>query len=107
VAQSYVRQSRARLEDARDALQEENFPYAVRLSQESVELSAKAVLKGVGIEYPKVHDVSDVFTRILDRFPEWFRENVGFLQESSRLLFRKREPSLYGDEDALISPERR
>jgi len=70
-----------------------------------VELSAKAVLKGVGIEYPKVHDVSDVFTRILDRFPEWFRENVGFLQESSRLLFRKREPSLYGDEEALVSPD--
>ncbi|RLI23707.1 hypothetical protein DRO58_08680, partial [Candidatus Bathyarchaeota archaeon] len=55
VAKSYLRQAKARLEDAKEAFLESNYPYAVRLSQECVELSLKAVLKAVGIEYPKIH----------------------------------------------------
>jgi HEPN domain-containing protein len=47
----------AKPEKPRDALVEGNYPYTVRLSQECVELSLKAVLKAVGIEYPKIHDV--------------------------------------------------
>jgi len=104
VAKSYLRQAKARLDDARDALREGNHPYAVRLSQECVELSLKAVLRAVGIEYPKVHDVSDIFPAIRDRFPDWFKTEIGFLSESSKLLFKKREPSLYGDEGALLPP---
>lgn len=104
VAKSYLRQARARLDDARDAIREENHPYAVRLSQECVELSLKAVLKVVGIEYPKVREVSDIFPEIRERFPHWFKTEIGFLSESSKLLFRKREPSLYGDEEALLPP---
>jgi len=44
VARAYLRQAEARLKDARDAFAEGNYPYAVRLSQECVELSLKAVL---------------------------------------------------------------
>jgi HEPN domain-containing protein len=104
VAQSYLRQAKARLEDAVDAVKKKNHPYAVRLSQECVELSLKAVLNAVGIEYPKVHEVSDVFREIRGRFPDWFAGELDFLCESSRILFKKREPSLYGDEDALLPP---
>ncbi len=99
-----MRQAKARLEDAEDALQEANYPYTVRLSQECVELSLKAVLKAIGIEYPKVHDVSDVFTRIEGRLPEWFRVEIPFLRESSKILAKKREISFYGGEEALLSP---
>lgn len=104
VARSFLRQAEARLEDAEDAHGEGNHPYAVRLSQECVELSLKAVLKSVGIEYPKVHEVSYVLEEIGERFPGWFRAEIGYMAESSRLLFKKREPSLYGDEEALIPP---
>lgn len=104
VATSYLHQAKARLDDAEDAVKEGNHPYAVRLSQECVELSLKAVLKAVGIEYPKVHEVSDILCEIGERFPDWFKAEMGFLAESSKLLFKKREPSLYGDEEALIPP---
>jgi len=70
IARSYLRQAKARLEDAKDALSDGNYPYAVRLSQECVELSLKAALKTVGIDYPKVHDVSDVLADVSERFPE-------------------------------------
>ena len=105
IAKAYLRQAGARLKDARDALLEGNYPYAVRLSQECVELSLKAVLKAVGIEYPKIHDVSDILVDVEERFPEWFRAELGFLRESSRVLVKKREISLYGGEEAFLSPE--
>ena len=94
VARAYLRQAEARLKDARDAFAEGNYPYAVRLSQECVELS----LKAVGVEYPKIHDVSDILVDVGWRFPEWFRAELGFLQETSRILVKKREISLYGGE---------
>ena len=104
VARAYLVQAKARLDDAEEALLDGNHPYTVRLSQECVELSLKAVLKAVGIEYPKAHEVSDIFTDIAGRFPDWFKAEIAFLTESSKLLFKKREPSLYGDEGALLSP---
>jgi len=105
VARAYLRQAKARLEDAKEALPETNHPYAVRLSQECVELSLKAVLKAVGIEYPKIHDVSDVLVEVKERFPEWFKAEVDFLRESSKILVKKREISLYGGEEAFLSPD--
>jgi len=105
VARSYLRQAVARLEDAKEARPKANYPYAVRLSQECVELSLKAALKAVGIEYPKVHDVSDVLADVKGRFPEWFRAEIDHMSESSRILFKKREPSLYGGEEAFLSPD--
>ena len=105
IAKAYLRQAEARLKDAKDALLEANYPYAVRLSQECVELSLKAVLKAVGIEYPKIHDVSDILADVGDRFPEWFRMGLEFLRESSKILAKKREISLYGGEEAFLSPE--
>lgn len=105
IAQSYLKQAGARLSDAEDAYQEGNHPYAVRLSQECVELSLKAVLKAVGIEYPKIHDVSDVLLSVKQRFPEWFQQELGYLSESSKILVKKREASFYGGEEAFLSPD--
>ncbi|NHV99778.1 MAG: HEPN domain-containing protein [Thaumarchaeota archaeon] len=105
IAQSYLKQAEARLSDAEDAYREGNHPYAVRLSQECVELSLKAVLKAVGIEYPKVHDVSDVLLSVKQRFPEWFQRELNHLSESSKILVKKRELSFYGGEEAFLSPD--
>lgn len=105
IAMSYMRQAEARLEDSKEAYPEKNYPYTVRLSQECVELCLKAVLKAVGIEYPKVHDVSDVLVDVKHRFPEWFQAETGFLSESSKILVKKRGPSLYGGEEGFLSPE--
>ncbi|MCX8183034.1 MAG: HEPN domain-containing protein [Crenarchaeota archaeon] len=105
IAQSYLKQAGARLSDAEDACREGNHPYAVRLSQECVELSLKAVLKAVGIEYPKVHDVSSILLSVEQRFPEWFREELQYLSESSKILVKKREASFYGGEETFLSPD--
>ena len=105
LAGSYMRQAEARVEDAEDAYNKENYPYAVRLSQEAVELSLKASLRLVGIEYPKIHDVSDILEISENRFPEWFRAEIPFLAETSRKLAKKRDVSFYGGEEDLVSRE--
>ncbi len=105
MASSYLRQALCRLRDAEEALEEGNSPYALRLSQECVELSLKAALKLVGIEYPKVHDVSDVLLDYRDRFPDWFRAEVEYMADVSSSLAAKRELALYGSEDALLPPD--
>ena len=105
VARSYLRQAEARLRDAQEALAEGLYPYALRLSQECVELSLKAALKIVGIEYPKRHDVSDVLVIAKGRFPKWFQTEISSLAETSRILAKKREVSMYGDEALLLSPD--
>lgn len=105
LAEAYLKQARDRLEDARRALERGNNPYALRLSQECVELCLKASLRLIGVEYPKVHDVSDVLIAKRENFPEWFKKEIDSLAEISRRLASKRELSFYGGEEALLSPE--
>lgn len=105
VAKSFLRQAEARLRDAEEALAEELYPYALRLSQECVELSLKAALRIVGVEYPKRHDVSDVLLLVKERFPAWFQAEIEFLADTSRRLAKKREVSMYGDEALSLSPD--
>lgn len=105
LASSYIRQAEARVKTAINAFREGNYPYALRSSQEAVELCLKASLRLIGIEYPKIHDVSDILLKYIDRFPEWFRREGEFLSETSKKLVLKRELSFYGGEEALLTPE--
>jgi len=101
-----MRQAEARRDDARDALAEGNYAYALRLSQECVELCVKAALRSVAIEYPKLHEVSDLLLEFRARFPEWFAAETGFIHEASVSLFKKRELALYGGEDTALPPDK-
>lgn len=105
LARDYLRRAEARLISARYALEKGYYPEVVRYSQECVELSLKACLRLVGVEYPKVHDVGDILRAESERFPGWFREEVDRLAEISRDLAEKRAPSMYGVEVAGKSPE--
>lgn len=105
VASSYLRQAEPRLKDAKEAFEEGRLPYALRLSQECLELSLKASLKLVGIEYPKKHDVSEVLLRVRSRFPDWFALEIPDLAEGSKSLAERRAISMYGDEERGLSPE--
>jgi len=104
MAKSYVRQARERLKHAGEALENGNYAYVVRQSQEAVELALKASLRIVGVEPPKWHDVGPALKANKERFPSWFRDRIGRLALISRLLRHEREPSMYGDEESGIPP---
>ena len=98
LAKDYLERARNRVIDATSALARGAYPEVVRYSQECVELSLKAVLRIVGIEYPKVHDVGDILEFHSDRFPEWFKTHILELKRISMDLSQKRGISLYGIE---------
>jgi len=108
LAEEYLRRAERYLREARNAYAEGDFPTAIRRSQESVELSVKAALRLLGIEYPRKHDVSDVLDQIvgLEALPGYFREAVPFLQEVVRRLAMVRGIAMYGDEETLTPPSR-
>lgn len=105
IAAAYLKQAGSRMNDAERALKDGNHPYSLRLAQECVELSLKASLKLVGVEYPKVHDVSDVLLRVRERFPDWFKEGMNRMAETSKTLVSKREIAFYGSKEEHITPE--
>ena len=104
LARDYMRRARSRLVDAEAALRRGDYPEVVRYSQECVELSLKAALRFVGIEYPKVHDVGDVLIENAERFPKWFADIIQELARISSKLALARGPSMYGDEEQGIPP---
>jgi len=105
MALSYLKRANSRLIDARSALKRGDIPDVIRYSQEAVEMSLKAVLRAVGIEYPKDHDVSDVLLACKERLPEEILEDMERLMRISSELVDKRGPAMYGDEEAGIPAE--
>ncbi len=105
MAESYLMEGEIRLKTARSALEDGHFAYAVRQSQESVEMALKGALRYVGIEPPKWHDVGIILRKEVQKFPEWFTVNLDRLTLISRELRREREPSMYGDSDLNLPPQ--
>lgn len=104
MARNYLRQAQARIQTAETAVSQRNYAYAVRQSQEAVELSLKAALRLIGIEPPRWHDVGPAIRRYRNRFPQWFQESIDRFCFISRQLRRERKPSMYGDERPRDSP---
>ena len=70
----------------------------MRYSQELVELSLKASLRMVGVEYPKVHDVGKVLKAERRRFPPSFSDRIERLADVSKELAENRAAAMYGVE---------
>lgn len=99
MAEAYLKEAKRRLETASRAVQEEGgYAYCIRQSQECVELSLKASLRLIGVEYPKHHEVSEVLKRVKDRFPKWYADDIDELAKISIALAMKREAAMYGDD---------
>lgn len=97
-ARSLLRRSETRLDAARRSLARGELPEVVRFSQEATEYALKAALRLVGVEYPKRHDPSEAVLAHSERFPEWFRADVGWFADLCRELSQNRQLAVYGDE---------
>jgi HEPN domain-containing protein len=100
MAEDYLADSTSILSEAKAAKHMGRHHRAIRLSQESLKLGLKAILRSVGVEYPKEHDVSDAIEENLEKFPAWFRSVTPKLEEGSTWLSERRGASMYGDEIA-------
>lgn len=105
LAQSYLRKALVRLEILELYLSKEAFSDVVREAQEAVELMLKAILRQVGVEPPKWHDVGDLIVTSEPRLPETVRPNVRRMAAISAWLRKERELAFYGDADFLPTEE--
>jgi HEPN domain-containing protein len=98
MAQDYIKRVNRCFKESKDAFKDEDYPITIRKAQECVELSLKAVLRFIAIEYPRDHDVSSALEIARDKFPVWFSKKITEFMRISRDLSKKRGPAIYGYE---------
>jgi HEPN domain-containing protein len=103
LARDYIQRATVRLRALDVLFEGESWADVVREAQEIVELALKALLRGSGIDPPRVHDVSTVLLLERERLPESVRDELEALAEISRTLRRDRELAFYGAEDLTPS----
>lgn len=72
----------------------------MREAQELVELALKGMLRAVGVEPPKFHDVGALLLEHRERFTDEVRGHLDRLAAVSKQLRREREPAFYGPASA-------
>ncbi len=107
LAQSYLRKAVDRL-DILDVLQRKGaYSDVVREAQEIVELASKGMLRAVGIEPPKFHDVGGLIQEHKDKFREEVSGRVDEIAAICKRLKKERELAFYGDIDFIPTEEYR
>lgn len=105
LARDYIIKAQTRLEVLEIYLKKEDYSDVIREAQEIVELAQKAMLRQVGIDPPKWHDVGIIILEHKDKFPEEIQKDLPEIAEISRWLRRERELAFYGDIDFIPSEE--
>ncbi len=98
LAESYLKKADVRVMVLRIFVDAQDYSDVVREAQEAVELALKAVLRRIGVEPPKVHDVGALLGVYADRFGG---VDVERLAAISRALRKEREMAFCGDVDFL------
>lgn len=102
LAISGVKRAARWLQGARRALDDKRWDDVVFSSQMAVELSAKAILLSLGIEFPSEHDVGGIFIQLADRddLPRWFRTETKHVSNIISELAKLRGMAGYGFDKA-------
>lgn len=104
MAEDYLKRAGRCLQEAESAFRENDYPMAIRRSQECIELSIKGVLRALSIEFPREHDMSDVLVKVAWKeigSPNWFTARVEDLAKIMREITPKRGPAMYGFEKEM------
>jgi HEPN domain-containing protein len=105
LARSYFEKARKRLRALATLFEDEAYSDVMREAQELVELALKGMLRFVGVEPPKQHDVGRLLLQHRERLPERVAAEVDRLAAISRRLRKEREFAFYGDEDFIPTEE--
>jgi HEPN domain-containing protein len=105
LALSYLEkaQKRQRIQDV--LLEEQAYSDVVREAQEIVELALKAMLRLIGVDPPKQHDVGGLLLDHHSRFNEEVQPELKVLAVTSKWLRKELEFAFYGDVDYIPTEE--
>lgn len=101
LARSYFLKVEKRLKALEVLFKEEDYSDVIREGQEIVELCAKGMLRMVGIEPPKYHDVSALMMEHRARFAGIPLKDLKRIARISKTLRKERELAFYGDIDFI------
>lgn len=105
LAQSYIRKATDRVDILDLLLKKGAYSDVVREAQEIVELCLKGMLRFVGIEPPKFHDVGGLLIEHKDKFLDITTKDIRKMAKISKKLRKERELSFYGDIDFIPTEE--
>ncbi len=105
LARSYLQKALVRLKVLQLLFDEDAFSDVIREAQETVELALKGMLRQIGVEPPKWHDVGNILIEHRQRLPRDVEAHVERLKNISAWLRKEREFSLYGDIDFIPTEE--
>jgi HEPN domain-containing protein len=103
LTKDYIKRAGIRLEALQVLFDRGGYADVVREAQEIVELVSKALVRHVGAEPARVHDVSAQLTEVRSRIAEQHQAGLDLLIATSRELRRDRELAFYGTEDLTPS----
>lgn len=101
LGQSYLIKARARLRILPVLAEQAAWSDVIREAQEIVELALKGILRQIGVEPPKWHDVGGMIEQYRDRLPSSVASRASELARISTRLRKEREFSFYGDIDFI------
>lgn len=105
LARSYLVKAQKRLKALAVLRDEGAHSDVVREAQELVELALKGMLRAVGVEPPKFHDVGGLLLDHGARYLAEVRPDLPRAAEISKRLRRERELAFYGDIDFIPTDE--
>lgn len=105
LAQSLIRKATDRLDILDLLFKKGAYSDVVREAQEIVELAMKGMLRAVGVEPPKFHDVGGLLVEHRKKFPGPISRQADRIATISKRLKKEREISFYGDIDFIPTEE--
>ena len=105
LAKSYLEKAQKRLKALATLRDEGAHSDVVREAQELVELALKGMLRAIGVEPPKFHDVGALLLAHERKFTPAVAPRLQRAAEISKRLRRERELSFYGDIDFIPTEE--
>ncbi|MDN5331505.1 MAG: hypothetical protein PWP45_730 [Tepidanaerobacteraceae bacterium] len=105
LAESYLEKAQVRLKMIKFLFEEKAYSDIIREAQEAVELALKGILRKIGVEPPKQHDVGYLLIEYKDKLPKDVADKADKLASISKWLRKEREFSFYGDIDFIPTLE--
>lgn len=105
LARAYLEKATVRIKALKFLHQEGGYSDVVREAQECVEILLKGILRCLGIEVPKIHDVSRLLKQRIDLLPKPLKDNLDEVSRISRELRKDRELAFYGADDWIPTEE--
>lgn len=101
LAAGYLKKCEDRLAMMEVLMNRQAWSDVIRESQEIVELALKGVLRSVGIDPPKWHDVGGLLLEYGKKITQLSESQIRELADASKMLRKEREFSFYGDVDFI------